>query len=279
MSDASIPIDDSPAVSEELIQDQIDTCNDRVAEIIGDRLDLEDEDDIYQDIDGFLGQVEDATLDCFSDRYQTSTLFDQLKFFLRALIKERDFEDKLFREERGQQKIQDNPVDLCRWIKLYATIALDSPIEIEYIFAIEQFNLYREGYISHPSDLPTPGQETDPTLLSSILLIWYAMEEIIDIWGEILDLEESDPSKNIEDILSGTELQVGYISMLEEQRGFIRTFQEGVGGQDLRIEPNHISYFASEGDIVQFEAPDGYGSAGHHAYDPDDESIEVEKYI
>lgn len=278
MSETSQPPDDGTSVREEIIRGQIDTCTEKVGEIIEPRIDVAEDDDIYQNIDWFLGQVESATIDCFSDRYQTSTLFDQLKYFLRALIEERGFEEKLLRQERGQDRIHDNPVNLCRWFSLYATVALDELVELEYVFAIEQFNLYREDDISHPTTLPTPGQGTDPTLLSAILLIWYTIEELVDVWGRILDREEDEITANVEAYTDNPDMRIGFISKLQEDRGFVTTLQDGEGGLSLRIEPQYTSYFASEGDIVTFEVPEGYNSDAGNVHNPSSDAFTIQKY-
>jgi len=90
MSQQQPQVETDAPVSEEVLREQIDKCNEKVKEIIEDRIDVDDEDDIYRKIDGYLGNVERATLDCFTNRNQTSTLFDQMKWLLRALIEDED---------------------------------------------------------------------------------------------------------------------------------------------------------------------------------------------
>lgn len=244
-------------VSEEIIREQIDTCKYMLGEIIEGRMDVEAEEDIYRDIDGFLGNVEEATLDCFIDRKNTSTLFDQLKWLLRALIKERGYEEKLVYDDG---EISDNPVEICRWFKLYATVGLNTEVEIQNIIAIEQFGKYREDNISHPTELPSPQGGTDPVLLSSLLLMWYAIEEIIDLWGQLLDEEELDTHLQLLD--ESNDVHIGFVSRTLGDHGYITSYQNGESGKSIRMEPQHVAFFPSEGDIVRLEAEQQYNHRG-----------------
>lgn len=249
MSQQNSKSDTNAPVSEEVLREQIDKCKEKVKEIIEDRIDVADEDDIYRKIDGFLGNVEDATIDCFTDRYQTSTLFDQMKWFLWALIEERGYEQKL---ERVNGKQQHNPVQLTYWFKLYATVGLNEKIEIKNMNGIEGLNTYREDNTSHSDTLPSPESGTDPILLSSLLLIWYAIEELVDIWGRLLD--EGNLETRLELLRDDHEFQIGFVADLREDHGYITSYQKGESGKSTRIEPKHVSFFPAEGDVVQFEA-------------------------
>lgn len=242
-------VETNAPVSEEVLREQIDKCKEKVKEIIEDPFDVADEDDIYQKIDGYLGNVERATLDCFTDRNQTSTLFDQMKWFLRALIEERGYEEKL---DRGNGRQQDNPVQLTYWFKLYATVGLSEKVEIDNMDGIVRLNTYREDTISHPESLPSPEGGTDPVLLSSLLLIWYAIEELVDIWGRLLD--EDDLETRLELLRDDHEFQIGFVADLRGDHGYVTSYQKGESGKSTRIEPKHVSFFPSEGDIVQFES-------------------------
>jgi hypothetical protein len=249
MSQQQSQVETDAPVSEGVLREQIDKCNEKVKEIIEDRIDVADEDDIYRKIDGYLGNVEGATLDCFTDRNQTSTLFDQMKWLLRALIEERGYEDKLVRDNGD---LQDNPVKLTYWFKLYASVGLNEKIEIENMDGIERLNKYREDTISHPRTLPSPEGGTDPVLLSSLLLIWYAIEELVDLWGRLLD--EDNLETRLELLRDDHEFQIGFVADLRGDHGYITSYQKGESGKSTRIEPRHVSFFPSEGDIVQFES-------------------------
>jgi hypothetical protein len=264
-------------VSEELIRDQVDTCNEKVSEIMDEELDVSEESNIYEKIDGYLGNVENATFECFTNRRQTSTLFDQLKWLLRGLIQERgeDFVQKLQYDTKG---INDNPVELCHWYKLYSTVGLRESINIKHLPAIRQFNTYRVDNISHPSNLPSPEGGTDPVLLSHILLIWYAIEELIDLWRRVLDEENLDT--NLATLEDGNDFGVGFISKMLGDHGFITSYQEGEAGKSIRIEPKHVGYFPSEGDIVYFQAEQrtrGDGSEYNHLT-PVIDDFQIEPY-
>lgn len=259
MSQQQPQVETNAPVSEEVLREQIDKCNEKVKEIIEDRIDVADEDDIYRKIDGYLGNIERATLACFTDRNQTSTLFDQMKWFLRALIEERGYEEKL---EHGNGKHQDNPVQLTYWFKLYATVGLIEKVEIKNMDGIERLNTYRENTISHPKTLPSPEGGTDPVLLSSLLLIWYAIEELVDLWGRLLD--EDNLETRLELLRDDHEFQIGFVADLYGDHGYVTSYQKGEAGKSTRIEPKHVSSFLSVGDIVQFEAEQGQRHDGSY---------------
>jgi len=248
MSQQQPQVESDAPVSEEILREQIDTCNEKVKNIIEDRIDIDDEEGIYQKIDMYLANVEKATLNCFADRNQTSTLFDQMKWLLRALIKERGYEDKLVRDGGN---LQDNPIKLAYWFKLYATVGLNEKVEIENMDGIERLNKYREDTISHPKTLPSPNRGTDPILLSSLLIIWHAIEELVDLWRRLLDEDDLETLGLLRD---DHDFQIGFVADLRGSHGYVTSYQKGESGKSTRIEPRHVLFFPSEGDIVRFEA-------------------------
>ena len=243
---------DSP-VSKDIIQEQMDECISDAGEIIEANMDVGAETDIYRNIDYYLDNLKEATEDCFSDRKETSKLHDQLKWLLRGLVEERGMKEKIKYGDGGHH---DNPVNLCYWFKLYATVGLNEPVEIENIVAIRSFNKYREDEISHPDELPSPGQETDPVLLSYLLLLWWAIEELIDLWVQLHD--EDDLDTRLQLLRGDHEFHIGFISELKKNHGYITSYQEGEAGQSIRMQPQHVGYFPSEGDIVQLKAEQQY---------------------
>lgn len=265
---------DSP-ISTDLIEEQMQECISDAGEIIEANMDVSAETDIYRNIDYYLDNLKDTTKDCFSDRKETSKLHDQLKWFLLGVLEERGIKERIE---------HDNPVNLCYWFKLYATVGLNRQVEIKNINAIRDFNKYRNKKISHPDELPTPGEETDPVLLSYLLLLWWAIEEVIDLWIQIHDEEDLDTRLQL--LRGDHDFHIGFVSKLNQKHGYITSYQEGGAGKSIRIEPKHTGYFASEGDIVRLKAEQQYKDNGepHRSltpvidYDDDTDYHRIEPY-
>lgn len=244
-------------ISRDIVENQIVECISDANNLIEAEMDVDAETDIYQDIAWYLDLLKGVTEDCFDDWKETSKLHDYLKWFLRGLLKEQGIEEKIKREDGSHH---DNPVNLCYWFKLYGTIGLNEPIEIENMVAIRSFNKYREDESSHPDELPSPGQETDPVLLSYLLLLWRAIEELIDLWIQLHD--EVDLDTHLQQIEDDNEFYIGFVSEIREDHGYITSYQEGEAGQSIFMKPQHVGYFPSEGDVVRLKARQEYKENG-----------------
>lgn len=240
--------------NEEMIEEQIEECFDLLADIIEPRIDVDNDDDVYRKIDGYFGRVEQSTKNCFQNRFNTAQLYNDLRYIFLGISLEQGYHERLQRQAGRNVKTADNVVNMFRWFKMYATVLLNEEIDLPYAFVFEKLNTYREDRIAHPTELPSPDQQTDPVLLSSLLLIWNALEGVIRTWGRILDLDD-DIYEQRRDLLSEDhEFHIGFVDHVGGRVGYITSFQEGEGGQSIRMEPKHVEYFPSEGDVVILKA-------------------------
>jgi len=244
--------------NEEMIEEQIDKCFDLLADIIEPRIDVESDDDVYQKIDEYFGWVEQSTRASFQDRFNTAQLYNYLRYVFLGLADEQGYREKLQREVGGEIRNEDNVVNAFRWFKTYSTVLLDEEVDISYTFALENLNEYREDEIAHPKELPSPDQQADPVLLSSLLLIWNALEGVIRTWGRILDLDDETYEERRRLLDDAHDFHIGFVDHVEGRSGYVTSFQEGEAGQSIRIEPRYVEYFPSEGDVVILKAEQQY---------------------
>ncbi len=248
----------APPTNEEMIEEQIDKCFDLLADIIEPRIDVDSDDDVYQKIDEYFGWVEQSTRDSFQDRFKTAQLYNYLRYVFLGLADEQGYRDRLQREVGGEIRNEDNVVNAYRWFKTYSTVLLNEEVDISYTFALENLNEYREDQIAHPKDLPSPNQQADPVLLSSLLLIWNALEGVIRTWGRILELDDETYEDRRRLLDNGHNFHIGFVKDVEGRVSYITSFQEGEAGQSIRMEPQHVEYFPSEGDVVILKAKQEY---------------------
>jgi len=253
----------TPPTNEEMIEEQIDKCFDLLGDIIEPRIDVDSDDDVYQKIDEYFGWVEQSTRDTFQDRFNTAQLYNYLRYVFLGLADEQGYRDRLQREVGGEIRNEDNVVNAYRWFKTYSTVLLDDEVDISYTFALENLNEYREDQIAHPKDLPSPNQQADPVLLSSLLLIWNALEGVIRTWGRILELDDETYEDRRRLLDESHNFHIGFVDHVGRRVSYITSFQEGEAGQSIRMEPHHAGYFPSEGDVVILKA--------EQKYDNDDE--------
>lgn len=249
--------------NEEMIEEQIEECTDLLADIIEPRIDVDSDDDVYRKIDSYFGMVEQSTKDCFQDRFNTAQLYNHLRYIFLGIASEQGYHEKLQRETGSGLRTEDNVVNTYRWFKTYATVMLNEEIDLPYAFAIDNLNAYREDRIAHPTELPSPDQQADPVLLSSLLLIWNALEGVIRTWGRILDLDDDLYERRKQLLSEDQDYHVGFVDNVGGRVGYITSFQEGEGGQSIRMEPQHVQYFPSEGDVVVLKAEQEYDDDGN----------------
>lgn len=248
----------APPTNEEMIGEQIDKCFDLLADIIEPRIDVDSDDDVYQKIDEYFGWVEQSTRDTFQDRFNTAQLYNYLRYVFLGLADEQGYRDRLQREVGGEIRNEDNVVNAYRWFKTYSTVLLNEEVDISYTFALENLNEYREDQIAHPKELPSPNQQADPVLLSSLLLIWNALEGVIRTWGRILELDDETYEDRRRLLDQDHNFHIGFVDHVEGRVSYITSFQEGEAGQSIRMEPQHVEYFPSEGDVVILKAKQEY---------------------
>lgn len=94
-------------------------------------------------------------------------------------------------------------------------------------------------------------------------MVWNALEGVIRTWGRILDLDDDLYERRKQLLSEDQEYHVGFVDHVRGRIGYITSFQEGEGGQSIRMEPQHVEYFPSEGDVVVLKAEQQYDEDGN----------------
>ena len=115
---------------------------------------------------------------------------------------------------------------------------------------IKKFNRFRID-TSHNEEANVNG--SDPVLRGILILIWRTIEDIIEIWGRLI--EQSEASRDLSSHVNRLwyEGHTGFINTLEENHGYITTYQMGEWGSSVKFFINDVDYFPTVGDIVIVE--------------------------
>lgn len=253
-----------------VLQDQIDVCDDIMGTIVDsrpERPESVDEADPYEQIYEIYQRVRGNSIRAFNDRFQTSALYSALKMMLRTIGDERGYEHRMrYTNSRGEERVNDSIDNGVYWFKLYASVVLETQAEITYEWAVPHFKQHRDLNVSHPTEIEPLRDGPDPTLVSSVVPLWYVLEDILRLWRQVLDMD-SDHRHHREQVLAGEEEpedsilthRYGFIRDLDHREdspdvGFITDYQNGENGKGSRFEVGDTDFFPSVGDVVQFRA-------------------------
>jgi len=240
-----------------VLEEQLDQCNAIMGDIMEERLDPTDEENIYTRIDFQYGRTKDKTLEVLSDRFESEGLNTALKTLISGIIECQGFHAKL--ERNGQR--DDSLETVTRWFKLYAAVVLEKQPDIPFEFVLTQFKKYRDVVIVHPDGIPAATDKPEASLLGFLTLSWTAMEEILRLWKEMLAKSQVE-LMSCEGALDGNSPKYGFIHNLFDTNAFVTTYPEGQGGDDTYFDLDSAEYFPKEGDIVELEDQE---STGHDA--------------
>ncbi len=250
-----------------VLQDQIDACDDivdRILEEHGGKTEMEE--DPYEQVYGLYERVRQNSIQAFNDRYQTSALYDVLKALFRKIGEERGYEPLMHYEQRGKHFVADSIDNGVYWFKLYAGVILNTQPEITYEWAVPHFKEHRDLIVSHPNKIQPLGDGPDPTLVSSVVPLWYVLEDVLRLWQKVLKMDPEE-RKEREYILEGEishddglkKYRYGFIRDLDHRQnrvdvGYITDYQDGENGKGSRFQIDDIDFFPEVGDVVRFRA-------------------------
>lgn len=239
-----------------ILEKQIKKCDEIENRIMlpDDRLDVTDETNIYTKINHHYGNAKEQTIDTLTDRHDSKGLISYFEYVIEGLIEERGFLSRLPR----QGSIDDDLKTLVHWFKLYSTVVLDEYREIPYEFALIEFKEYRNQLV-HPDDgIPKADDTPDASLLGFLTLSWIAMEKILNIWEDILNLEKNNKSKfdNRKSSLENENPKYGFVHYVGDTEAYVTTYTEGQGGKSTFFDIRSADYFPSKYDIVKLEDKD-----------------------
>ncbi|QLG28161.1 hypothetical protein HUG10_11645 [Halorarum halophilum] len=231
-----------------VLEEQFEECDEIMRDIMADRLDPQDEENLYTRIDFQYGRTKEKTVEVLSDRFEADGLNTAMKTLIAGIIEAQGFHFKLERNGKRDDSLE----NVTRWFKLYAAVVLEESPEIPFEFALTRFKKYRDVVIVHPDGIPSATNRPEASLLGFLTLAWTAMEEILQLWEKILAKSQIELMGR-ESALEGDNPKYGFIHNRYETRGFVTTYVEGQEGPDTRFTLDSARYFPDEGDVVELE--------------------------
>jgi hypothetical protein len=231
----------------QLLDEQIEDTREIAETIIIDEL---EEGPIREDFENAFASAIELTRASTSNNSVGQALYSNIKQIMGASIRHQGFYEKL---EYDLDEHNDNVVNLVRWFRLYASIYLEERIEFDQEFVLGPFKKYRDDQ-EHPGEEGppvSPGQP-DPLLISMLNLIWKVIEQILDLWLQILELGDFQQLTKEGELLGEEGYDVGFIDVIYDNRkeGRIKTYSQAELGYRTKFEPP-LDFFPSEGDIVK----------------------------
>lgn len=231
-----------------VLEEQLNQCDAIMGDIMDERLDPTDEENIYTRVDFQYGRTKNKTIEVLSDRFEAEGLNTALKTLISGMIECQGFHSKLERDGKRDDSLE----TVTRWFKLYAAVVLEEQPEIPFEFVLTQFKRYRDVVIVHPDGIPTATNKPEASLLGFLTLSWTAMEEILRLWQEILTKSQIE-LMNREEALEDNGPKYGFIHNLYDNEGYVTTYPEGQQGDDTYFDLDSAEYFPNEGEIVELE--------------------------
>jgi len=266
MSEAERPVD---AIGGTILQDPMEGCDEVIENILDAHQDpgVPREEDPFEDIYGLYNSVRKNSLDAFDDRFKTSAVYDALKLLLRSIGEECGYEHLMHYESKyGKQQVSDGIDRGVYWFKLYAGVLLETQPDITYEWGVSHFKEHRDMRVSHPETIQAPGSGPDAMYVSSIVPLWYVLEDILRLWRKTLDMSSEERDER-EQVLKGNispdgglaTYRYGFIQNINHRtgrpdEGYITDYQNGEGGKNSRFVAGEADFFPSVGDIVRFNA-------------------------
>jgi hypothetical protein len=263
MSDAG-----AASVDGTVLEEQIRACN----EIIDTNVDRHEpasentESDPVLHVRDVYTRVRSHSVQAFDDRFQTSALYSALKFLLRSIADERGYEQRLRYTNNGRKEVSDGIDNGMYWFKLYSSVVLDTQAEIENEWAVRQLKQHRDEDVDHPDNITPLRDGPDPTFVSAIVPLWFALEDILYLWRRTLHMAPDDRAHR-EALLAGdaapdgwaSPQRYGFVQNLTlpnrgTAAGYITGYQNGEDGKRSRFVVGDTNFFPSVGDVVQFQA-------------------------
>jgi hypothetical protein len=257
----------SEQVDGTVLQDQVEACDEIMDGIIESHQDpsIPPEEDPLEQVYGLYKHVRTNSIQAFNNRFQASALYDALKSLFRSIGNERGYEHLMHYTDRyGKEKISDSIENCVYWFKLYSGVILETQPEITYEWAVSHFKEHRDMRVSHPETIQTPSEGPDPTYVSSVVPLWYVLEDVLRLWRKVLDMDEDD-RQDREHVLEGEihpdggleTYRYGFIRDLAHRpdrtdKGYITDYQTGEDGGGCEFEVEDTDFFPSVGDVVRY---------------------------
>lgn len=262
--------DSQDLVDGTVLKDQVSACDDIIQAIIDNqqrKTDSASDKKPYVVVFDIYQRVRKHSVQAFEDRFLTSALYDALKILLRKIGEECGYEQRMhFTNRYGEDRVADNIENGVYWFKLYTGVILRRQPEITYEWAVPHFKEHRDLVVSHPTEVEPLRDVPDPTLVSSVVPLWYVLEDVLRLWREVLDIP-TERRDHREQVLEGEETpadsseayQYGFVRGFNERSGkpdagYITGYQNGEEGKGSRFKVGETDFFPSKGDVIRFQS-------------------------
>ena len=261
-----IPMSKDGHINGTILEDQIEECDKIIEDIVERHSSGSESESPILAVYSIYQSLRSSSTQGFSDRYQAAALYSALKDFLRTIGKERGYEHLMqFTTRYGKDGV--TPDIGVYWLKLYTGIVLNTQPQITRERSISHFKKHRDEMVVHTEKLRDGTKGPDPTFVSSVVPLWFALEDILNLWRRVLDMD-SDDRENREYVLNGevspdggyATYRYGFVSKTNHEEkngemiGFITDYRNGQDGKGSRFTTADVDFFPQVGDIVQFQA-------------------------
>lgn len=225
-------------------------CEEKVREILG-QIDPTTSEEIYNNIGDSFEALKNVTEIVFEDPSRATLLYDNIRRIFVAIALERGYLDKM----KYKEKLADDILNGYRWFKLYSTIILKKENEFRYEFVLNDMKQIRDDTLSH--GLIPVSEKGNVAIIGQLVLMWYFLEDLFNVYAEILLLSDDEISKGVKK-LEGYKIQqrqttelYGFINRLMDDIGFIISYHRGQD-KGTRFRLQDVNFFPDEGDIVEY---------------------------
>ena len=249
-----------------VLEDQLERCDEIIEDIRKRHATESDSESPVEKAYSIYQSLRANSVGGFSDRYQASALYPALKDFLQTLGEERGYEHLMLFTTRLGTDVATPDIGVY-WLKLYTGVVLEIQPEITFERSISHFKEHRDKMVVHTDEVQDGRKGPDPTFVNSVVPLWFALEDILDLWRRILDMDP-DKREQREYVLNGevspdggfATYRYGFVNKLNHEEksgkkvGFITDYQNGQDGKGSRFTIEDIDFFPRVGDIVRFQA-------------------------
>lgn len=226
---------------EAIMEDQINNCEKLIEEILLELLDLEENKKVYEKADINFDTLKKTTIDIFRYSKQIEAFFGSYKELLTAIADDRGYLNKMKRFDNGVKCEFEKSL---YWFKMYSEIIIKNPRNIRYEYAYRNLKNFRNAdyhqYLSREAQF-------HPVIVSLIIMLWYTLEDILERWKKIIEMDNEvvKERRKILNSESEEDKKYGFIDYVcyridKPSYGFITSYIEGEGGDSTYFDMNKL---------------------------------------
>lgn len=243
----------------DLLDEQIDFVLERRNELLTERI---DEEKVY-DAAERLESLDKTTQMAVENGYGLLSVYGNLADFIYDVIEHQEFGEKVVYDRHGDEDVSnDTTINLLRWFRLYATVLLEEEVTIEHAWVLDDLTIQRNDQ-RHARSKQSGVSKTqpDPVYVSKLTLTWRVIEDVLDTWGELLNMGDLERlGRRCELEWEDEEYEYGFIQTIDREDSdyWVRSYSRGEEGLYCTFEPGDpsLDFFPREGDLVRVVYPD-----------------------